>query len=77
MAPRSGPAMATPSEHDAETAVRQTLNWLKAAPLGALAQLACRLGYGARGFVYLSIGAIAFMAAFELAPRAEGSLDAI
>lgn len=69
--------MATPSEHDAETAVRQTLNWLKAAPLGALAQLACRLGYGARGFVYLSIGAIAFMAAFELAPRAEGSLDAI
>jgi len=69
--------MAAPAEHEAETAIRQTWRWLKAAPLGALAQLACRFGYAARGFVYLTIGAVAFMAAIELVPQAEGSLDAM
>ncbi|MDP1872804.1 DUF1206 domain-containing protein [Phenylobacterium sp.] len=69
--------MATASEHDAETALRQTLRWLGEAPLGALAQLACRFGYAARGFVYLSIGAIAVMAALEMTPEAEGSLGAV
>ncbi|MDO8900529.1 MAG: DUF1206 domain-containing protein [Phenylobacterium sp.] len=69
--------MATASEHDAETALRQTLRWLGAAPLGALAQLACRFGYGARGFVYVSIGFIAFLAAIGRVPAAEGSLGAL
>lgn len=69
--------MATASDHDAETALRQTLNWLGAAPLGALAQLACRFGYAARGFVYLSIGVIAVLAAVEMVPKAEGSLGAV
>lgn len=69
--------MATASDHDAETALRQTLNWLGAAPLGALAQLACRLGYAARGFVYVSIGVIAVLAAVERVPQAEGSLGAV
>lgn len=69
--------MATASDHDAETALRQTLNWLGAAPLGALAQLACRFGYAARGFVYLSIGVIAVLAAVEMVPQAEGSLGAV
>ncbi len=69
--------MAAATEHEAETAVRQTLRWLKAAPLGALTQLACRFGYAARGFVYLTIGAVAFMAAVELVPEAEGSLEAL
>lgn len=69
--------MATASEHDAETALRQTLRWLGAAPLGALAQLACRFGYGARGFVYLSIGAIAVLAALDRVPEAEGSMGAM
>lgn len=69
--------MATASEHDAETALRQTLNWLGAAPLGALAQLACRFGYAARGFVYLSIGAIAVLAALDHVPDAEGSVGAM
>ncbi|MBW0150465.1 MAG: DUF1206 domain-containing protein [Phenylobacterium sp.] len=69
--------MATASDHDAETALRQTLNWLSAAPLGALAQLACRFGYAARGFVYLSIGVIAVLAAVEMVPEAEGSLGAV
>ncbi|MGQ3016264.1 DUF1206 domain-containing protein [Phenylobacterium sp.] len=69
--------MATASDHDAETALRQTLNWLGAAPLGALAQLACRFGYAARGFVYVSIGVIAVLAAVERVPQAEGSLGAV
>jgi hypothetical protein len=47
------------------------------APLGTLAELACRAGYVARGFVYLSIGAIAVLAAADLTPRAEGSLGAL
>lgn len=69
--------MAIASDHDAETALRQTLNWLGDAPLGALTQLACRFGYAARGFVYLSIGAIAVMAALEWVPDAEGSVGAM
>lgn len=69
--------MATASDHDAETALRQTLRWLGAAPLGALAQLACRAGYAARGFVYVSIGVIAVLAAVEMVPQAEGSLGAV
>jgi len=69
--------MTTASDHDAETALRQTLRWLRAAPLGALAQLACRFGYAARGFVYVSIGVIAVLAAVERVPEAEGSLGAV
>lgn len=69
--------MATASDHDAETALRQTLRWFRAAPLGALAQLACRAGYAARGFVYVSIGVIAVLAAVERVPQAEGSLGAV
>jgi hypothetical protein len=69
--------MTTASDHDAETALRQTLRWLGDAPLGALTQLACRFGYAARGFVYLSIGVIAVLAAVELVPEAEGSMGAL
>ncbi|MDP1642313.1 MAG: DUF1206 domain-containing protein [Phenylobacterium sp.] len=69
--------MTTASDHDAETALRKTLRWLRAAPLGALAQLACRFGYAARGFVYVSIGVIAVLAAVERVPQAEGSLGAV
>lgn len=50
---------------------------LKRAPVSTLVELACRGGYVARGFVYLSIGAIALLAAADLTPRAEGSLGAM
>lgn len=69
--------MAAASEHDAETAIRQTWRWLAAAPRAALAQLACRFGYGARGFVYVTIGAVALLAALDRVPQAEGSVDAL
>ncbi|MDO8322096.1 MAG: DUF1206 domain-containing protein, partial [Phenylobacterium sp.] len=55
------------------SAFAQVRTWLATAPLGALAELACRAGYLARGFIYLSIGAMAVAAALDLTPRAEGS----
>lgn len=48
-----------------------------AAPWSALLALAARAGYVARGAVYLSIGAIALLAAIDLAPRAEGAVGAM
>lgn len=40
---------------------------------GSLAEIAARIGYGARGFVYLSIGLLAFLAALDVGGRAIGS----
>ncbi len=45
--------------------------------LGKVLEGLARAGYGARGFVYISIGAIAVLAAVELAPRASGSRGAL
>lgn len=47
--------------------------WLRAAPWSALAELACRAGYLARGFIYFSIGTMAVAAALDLTPKAQGS----
>ncbi|MBU1374465.1 MAG: DUF1206 domain-containing protein [Alphaproteobacteria bacterium] len=47
------------------------------APLAHALEGAARLGYAARGAVYLSIGAIALMAAAGLAPRAVGAVEAL
>jgi hypothetical protein len=53
-----------------------TAAWRRA-PVATAIELACRVGYLARGFVYLSIGAIALLAAADLTPRAKGSLGAL
>jgi hypothetical protein len=58
-------------------AIGQVRAWLKVAPWGALAELACRFGYAARGAVYVSIGAIAVLAALGLAPKVRGPLGAL
>ena len=42
-----------------------------------LIEICCRLGYAARGAVYLSIGAIALLAALDRTPRSEGALGAL
>ena len=42
-----------------------------------LLEAACRAGYAARGAVYLSIGAIALLAALDRIPRSEGALGAL
>jgi hypothetical protein len=47
------------------------------APWGAVAEMAARLGYVARGSVYISIGLIALLAVAGLTPRAEGALGAL
>jgi hypothetical protein len=47
------------------------------APWTALVEAAARAGYVARGVVYLSIGAIALLAALHVAPRAEGAVGAM
>lgn len=47
------------------------------APWTALVEAAARAGYVARGVVYLSVGAIALLAALHVAPRAEGAVGAL
>lgn len=46
-------------------------------PLRDLLELAARIGYGARGFVYLSVGAIALLAALDRVGDAVGSRSAV
>lgn len=46
-------------------------------PLQTLLEWAARIGYGARGFVYVSIGVIALMAALDLTGDAVGSKGAV
>lgn len=53
------------------------LGRLSRAPWAALAEAAARLGYVARGVVYLSVGAIALLAALRLTPHAAGALGAL
>jgi hypothetical protein len=48
-----------------------------ASPWGATAEMAARLGYMARGTVYLSIGLIALLAVARLAPHTSGALGAL
>jgi hypothetical protein len=48
-----------------------------AAPWGATAEMAARLGYVARGLVYLSIGLIALLAVAGLAPHTRGAVGAL
>jgi hypothetical protein len=49
----------------------------EAAPWAATAEMAARLGYVARGVVYLSIGLIALLAATGMAPHPRGALGAL
>lgn len=61
----------------AQGAVAELVAWLRAAPIGAFLELAPRLGYVARGAVYFSIGAVALLAALDLAPSASGPTGAM
>nr|QQZ50460.1 DUF1206 domain-containing protein [Phenylobacterium glaciei] len=65
--------MLTDDTEPSATAFAQVRAWLRVAPWSALAELACRAGYLARGFIYLSIGAMAVAAALDLTPKAQGS----
>lgn len=48
-----------------------------ASPWAAAVEMAARMGYMARGIVYLSIGAIALLAAIGLAPHPHGAIGAL
>lgn len=45
--------------------------------VGSVLELLARLGYGARGFVYISIGAIALLAAADWLPRPRSAAEAV
>lgn len=47
------------------------------APVRGAVEAAARLGYAARGAVYLSIGVMALLAALDLTPRAAGAVGAL
>lgn len=63
--------------HPALEAWRQVRAWLAEAPLGALAELACRAGFVSRAVVYVCVGAIALLAAAGQVPRAAGAVEAL
>ena len=46
-------------------------------PLAILVELAARVGYGARGFVYVSIGVLTLLAALDLEGRSVGTQGAV
>ena len=58
-------------------ALAQVARWLKSAPVRAMLEIASRLGYAARGLVYLSLGAVALLAALDLTPSARGAAEAV
>jgi hypothetical protein len=47
------------------------------APLGVAAEAACRLGYVARGLVYISMGVVGLLVAAHRAPHAQGAGGAL
>ncbi len=51
--------------------------WLRVAPRGALLQSTARIGFLARAVVYLSVGALALLAALDVTPTASGATDAM
>ena len=56
----------------------ERLRWrFSQAPWAALAEIAARTGYVARGSVYISIGVVAVLAAAGLTPKAQGALGAL
>lgn len=69
--------MAAETPHIEPTAVHQVAVWLRRMPVRALLELASRVGYVARGAVYLSVGAMALLAASDLTPRATGIVGAM
>lgn len=56
---------------------RRWFGGLNASLTGRALELASRLGFAARGLVYVSVGAIALMAALDLTPRAAGAKAAV
>ena len=69
--------MAAETPNLSPSAALQVISWLRRIPGRALLELASRVGYVARGAVYLSVGSIALLAAIDLTPRAAGVVGAM
>lgn len=71
------PVASTAPKRPGEGVVARVKRRFATSPWGAAAELAARLGYVARGTVYLSIGLIALMAVARLAPHTRGAMGAL
>jgi hypothetical protein len=72
-----GPAASTVRLFPGAAVIARLRRRFAASPLGAAAEMGARLGYMARGTVYLSIGLIALMAVVGLVPHTRGALGAL
>jgi hypothetical protein len=70
-------AAATISPPSGRRTLRRLRRRFATSPWAATAEMAARLGYMARGGVYLSVGLIALMAAVGLAPHPHGAIGAL
>lgn len=61
----------------ADVAIGQFMDWLGDFPARAGLQLVSRFGYVARGFVYVTVGAVALLAAIDMTPSAAGPAEAV
>lgn len=66
------------AEHRIEKLVRETRRlWRRRADLSSVFEALARFGYGARGFVYLSIGLILMLTAHDLTSQTAGSTGVV
>lgn len=72
-----GQPTATVRIHPLSRVIARLRRRFSTSPWAAAAEMAARMGYMARGTVYLSIGAIALLAAVGLAPHTRGALGAL
>lgn len=72
-----GEASATVPQLPSGRVIERWRRRFAASPWGATAELAARLGYVARGLVYLSIGVIALLAIAGAAPHTSGAVGAL
>jgi len=72
-----GEAAATVQHVPGAPVIARLRHRFSVSPWGAAAEMAARLGYMARGMVYLSIGLIALMAVIGLTPHTRGAVGAL
>jgi hypothetical protein len=73
----TGPAASTVGSFPGAKLLARLVRRFATSPWGASAEMAARLGYMARGTVYLSIGVIGLLAVVGLTPHTQGALGAL
>ena len=72
-----GPAAATVQTFAGRGVLGRAMRRFSTSPWAAAVEYAARLGYAARGVVYLSVGAIALLALAGVAPHTRGPIGAL